>query len=204
RDLSDLRARVGVDEVTYAGGHGLAVVGPDLVFEHDALRDAAPRLARACEDLRDRIGAIDGVELELKGGALAVHYRRADAARERSVESAARDVAESIGGLRCTYGKKIVELRPDVAWDKGRAVRLLVRRWFAPEDRVVPIYVGDDLTDEDAFRELARDGLGVLVGDHGGHTRARYALADSDEVFDFVGAMREIDSVTCETDSGAT
>ncbi|HJL18503.1 MAG TPA: trehalose-phosphatase [Sandaracinaceae bacterium LLY-WYZ-13_1] len=181
RGLADVRERVGLDGIVYAGSHGFEVEGPDLRLEHDAAAEATPRLAKAREGLEEALGGLEGVQIEPKEVAIAVHYRRAsEADAARAVEVTER-IAEGTDGLRATGGKKIVELRPDVDWDKGRALRWLLERVGEGDDdggSAMPVYVGDDLTDEDAFGAIGDDGLAVLVGDHGDLTRAHYRLDD--------------------------
>jgi alpha,alpha-trehalase len=59
---------------------------------------------------------------------------------------------------------------------------------------VLPVYIGDDITDEDAFRELSDRGIGIIVRDESRHTAARYALDDTGEVKPFLEFLREISS----------
>jgi trehalose-phosphatase len=87
-----------------------------------------------------------------------------------------------------------VELRPNIDWDKGKAVLWLLETLDLAQDDVVPVYVGDDETDEDAFRALADHGIGVVVGEEHRPTRARYALADPDQVKDFLNRLAGIGS----------
>ena len=63
-----------------------------------------------------------------------------------------------------TPGKMVYELQPKLDWDKGRAVLYLIDALGLDGDDVVPLYLGDDITDEDAFRALAGRGIGIFVG----------------------------------------
>ena len=83
-------------------------------------------------------------------------------------------------------GKEVAELRPAVAWNKGRAVGLVLDS-LSPER--VPIYIGDDQTDEDGFAEAARrQGVGVVVG-RPAETAAGFSLAGPGEVLAFLGDL---------------
>ncbi|MEO8718741.1 MAG: trehalose-phosphatase [Burkholderiales bacterium] len=180
RDLADVRARVGLEGLVYAGGHGMDIDGPGVSRVHEAARAAAPRLEAAASDVARDTAGLTGVQLERKRYALAVHYRRAREADAPAVEKAVDDAAARHPGLRKTLGKKVFELRPDVEWDKGRAVLWLIET-LRLED-ALPVYVGDDLTDEDAFRALAGRGIGIVVQDAPQPSAARYTLHDPDEV----------------------
>jgi trehalose-phosphatase len=133
--------------------------------------------------------------LEPKFASLAVHYRLvADAAVVR-VEAAVDRAVASHPGLRKSLGKKVFEIQPDIDWDKGRALLWLIDSLgIAAEDGII-IYIGDDLTDEDAFRALPQQGVGIVVRD--GETRptaAQYRLADPDEVRAFLARLADLRS----------
>ncbi|HKJ93919.1 MAG TPA: trehalose-phosphatase [Longimicrobiales bacterium] len=160
RSLADVRARVGLAGVFYAGNHGLEIEGPGLERVHPAAASARPHLAAAGRRLASELAAWPGVQVEDKGLTLSVHYRRADAGVGERVVAAARRVCDA-ASLRLTEGKKVVELRPAVDWDKGRATVFLLEV-VAPGGAPV-LFIGDDRTDEDAFRALGQGGAGVLV-----------------------------------------
>ena len=166
RDLEDVRAKVGIDGLAYAGSHGFDIRHPDGSSEQVAV-EALEHLDAAEDVLAERIGAIDGARIERKRFAIAVHDRRVEDPAERArLEEIVAEVGRAHEGLRSTGGKRIHELRPDIDWDKGRAIETLIAALDA-EDRL-PIYVGDDLTDEDGFRAVtARDGVGVVVRGEG-------------------------------------
>jgi trehalose-phosphatase len=179
RDLDDVRSMVALEELYYAGSHGFDVRGPgNLRMQHEEARDRLPELDAAEAELRDRLGSLNGVRVERKGFAVAVHYREADEADVAEVEAAVDDAIDRHGGLRKKGGKKIFELQPDVPWDKGRAVRWLLEQLELTGPDVLPVYVGDDETDEDAFEILSGDGVGIRVGSPDEPTRAAYHLRD--------------------------
>ncbi len=179
RGLDDVRARTDLPGLWYAGSHGFEILDPDGRLEvHGEGRGAVPDLGAAADALEADLGDLPGVLVERKPFAIAVHFRRAPSLEERVVARVFQE-ADARGSLRASPGKAIVELRPDVRWDKGRAVDRLVGSMAAD---ALPVYVGDDRTDEDAFWALLGRGLGVLVGDHGGETAAHLHLADPDGV----------------------
>ncbi|MGY2039893.1 trehalose-phosphatase [Nocardia gipuzkoensis] len=176
RDLADLRDRVGVAGIWYAGSHGFDLMAPDGTRHvHDVAPGAEEALAAAADELRRRLRAVAGVLVERKRFAVAVHYRNVAAEDVGGVVGAVHE-AGRVAGLRVTHGRRVAELRPDVQWDKGAALRWILDHLTFP---VLPIYLGDDLTDEDAFDAVGSDGIAIVVrhdetGDR--HTAARFAV----------------------------
>lgn len=194
RDLSDVRDRIGLPGLWYAGSHGFELTGPD--GEHHENAEAAQSiavLADAAAELSGRFSGIAGVAVEHKRFGVAVHFRKAARERVGEVSAAVRDAGQRLS-LRVTTGREVIELRPDVDWDKGKTLRWVldyIRDDEAPEP-LVPVYLGDDITDEDAFDAVADDGVAILVrhGDDGDRaTAAQYALDSPDSVRDFTGQL---------------
>jgi trehalose 6-phosphate phosphatase len=108
--------------------------------------------------------------------------------RDRVREVVERMLAERPDDLKVTPGKMVYELQPRIDWDKGRAVLHLLEALHLDRDDVVPLYFGDDITDEHAFQALAGRGIGIFVGDPddpevaGRTTAADFSLASIDEV----------------------
>jgi trehalose-phosphatase len=165
RGLDDVRARVREERAFYAGNHGFEIEGPGLRHRIDAAERLRPELRMVSERLRHELDHVEGCEIEDKGITVSVHYRRvADADAIEVVRRVAYREAER-SGLRVTEGKKIFELRPPMDWHKGRALEFLIET-FAREQPIFPVFIGDDITDEDAFRTVQEHGgLAILVGD---------------------------------------
>lgn len=190
RDRKDVQPLVGLDGLVYAGSHGFDIEGPDgLRLEFEGGRAALPDLEKAERELKARLDRVPGARVERKRFAIANHYRNVADNDAGRVEQAVREVAAAHEGLRLSGGKKVLELRPDIAWDKGRAVLWLLEALHFEGDAVLPFYVGDDVTDEDAFRVLADGGVGVLVGSPSHKTNATYRLSDTSEVREFLQAL---------------
>ena len=103
------------------------------------------------------LSSIKGVLVEDKGITLSVHYRQV----EEEIAGDIRRIVEKIvtgpvalGMVKITTGKKVIEVRPAVNWDKGKAIRLLMKRYGkgGRNSGLLPIYLGDDRTDEDGFQ----------------------------------------------------
>lgn len=188
RDLADVQDRVGVPGIWYAGSHGFELIGPDGGrHQYDAARAAVGVLADAAVELRDELDQVPGACVEHKRFAVAVHYR--NVAVERVAEVIAAAHRQGVRrGLRVTGGRKVVELRPDVDWDKGTALAWIGDR-IPHAGRLVPIYLGDDLTDEDAFDAVRSSGIGIVVRhDEDGDrpTAASFTLRSPAEVCAFL------------------
>ena len=152
RRAAEARRLVGVDELTYAGNHGLEVLGPG--DQHATLDPALGERERAARDfvggLEPEALGVAGMRLEDKGPIQALHWRRS--ADQEGAERRAHQVAEQArrAGLEPRWGRKVLELRPIVGVDKGSAVRRLLDR----DDLKLALFAGDDRTDLDAFRAL--------------------------------------------------
>ncbi|MGZ8765477.1 MAG: trehalose-phosphatase [Acidimicrobiia bacterium] len=187
RGLADVMAMVALDRVWYAGSHGFEVCGPGGVRdEREEGRQLLGRLADAADELERSVADIPGARVERKRFAIAIHFRQVDDDRLADVETAVDRAREGHPGLRKTGGKRIFELRPDVEWDKGRALWWVFQRAGLQADRILPIYLGDDVTDEDAFAALGDRGLGIVVEDGNRPTHAEYRLASPQEVREFL------------------
>ncbi|MGM0574133.1 MAG: trehalose-phosphatase [Myxococcota bacterium] len=199
RDRPDVAAMVGLDDLVYAGSHGFDIAGPGgLHHEHPAGVERLPDLDAAQRALESHLADVEGCQVERKRFAIAVHFRNVAPGRVDEVEAAVDEVLSGHEeALRKTGGKKIFELRPRVEWDKGRAVTWLLDALDLDRPDVVPLYVGDDVTDEDAFRALSGRGLGLVVGEVEG-SAADYVLADVDE------ARRFLDWLATRSDGEAT
>ncbi len=193
RDRADVEKLVGLDTVFYAGSHGFDISGPGgCRMEHEEGVRHEPALRRAEAELRRRVSEIAGAAVEGKKFAVAVHYRLVAAADVARVKAIAHEVAAARPELRETGGKKVIELRPRIEWDKGRAVLWLLQALGLEGEDVLPLYLGDDLTDEDAFAALRRRGIGVLVGPSTQPTQAHYVLRDPAEVRAFLQGLIEL------------
>jgi trehalose-phosphatase len=187
RGLSDLAVRVGLPELAYAGSHGMEIRGPGGVgLELPAARRALPALDRAERELRVALERIDGAHVERKRFAISAHYRNVEAGSVEEVRGRVVEVAARHRPLRLGHGKKVLELQPAVPWDKGRAVEWLLTELALDGPGVAPVYLGDDLTDEDGFRAVAERGLGILVAEEERPTLARWRLRGTAEVAAFL------------------
>ncbi len=178
-------------ELHYAGSHGFDIGGPDAKMEHPGAQAALPDLDQAEAALRRKLCKIPGAQLERKRFAIAAHYRNVAPKDAPRVESALDQVHGNHPRLRKRGGKKVFELLPGITWDKGKAVLWLMDRFGLVGTDVLPIYLGDDLTDEDAFRALKGRGVGIRVGADQEETHADFLLRDTKQVQRFLEMLAD-------------
>jgi alpha,alpha-trehalase len=190
RDRLDVERRVGLPDLVYAGSHGFDIAGPPhrpLRHEtggpfEDAVKHAGARLEAA-------LARIPGALVEPKKFAVAIHYREIRAADLPAVEAAIDAVLRDHPALHKTSGKKVFELRPRLDWDKGKALLWLLRALDLDGDDVLPFYLGDDATDEDAFAAIAGRGVGILIASGRQRSAARYTLDSPADVGRFLDRL---------------
>jgi len=187
RDRPDVEALVQVGDIFYAGSHGFDIAGPGGQHLQQTEGEAfVPLLREAEATLREALAPIPGTLVESKRYAFAVHYRQVDPAHHATVEEAVTRVAGRYPRLRVKGGKMVHEVLPRMDWDKGKAVNWLLKALKLEGPEVLPFYLGDDLTDEDAFAVLAGGrGIGILVAEAPQQTRARFSLRDPPQVRTF-------------------
>lgn len=192
RDLADLRERVGIENVIYAGSHGFDISGPGGMAERPEEAEGFEEpIDKAEAELRDALSGIDGARIERKTFAIAIHYREAGENDVARIEDAVDGIAAHHERLRKGRGKKVIELQPRADWDKGRAVDWLLAHTPMGQDGTLPVYLGDDLTDEDAFAALGETGLLIAVRGGGRATLADYALSEPGDVRRFLDWLVE-------------
>jgi trehalose 6-phosphate phosphatase len=185
RDLDDVRQRVNIDTIIYAGNHGFDIAGPGGLRKQMAA-EFLPNLDLAEKELEKALAGIPGARVERKRFSIAAHYRNVTESDVPKLEQAVSEVAARHRGLRRMEGKKVYELLPDIDWDKGKAVIWLLETLGLERTKVRPIYIGDDRTDEDAFGALEPCGAGILVSEQPGPTAASYSLKNPTEVERFL------------------
>lgn len=184
RDLQKIQQLVKIDSLFVAGSHGFEIAGPDGTSEHlERGVEFLPKIEEAERRLHEGLSGIAGHSVERKRFSIAVHYRRAAEKDVPRIEAIVDEVLSACSGLRKGHGKKVFRIQPNLDWHKGRAVLWLLERFRHEDPDLFPVYVGDDITDEDAFRALAGSGLTIVVRDQEAHrTAADYAVADTGEV----------------------
>jgi trehalose-phosphatase len=196
RSLMDIKKRVGIKDIIYSGNHGLEVESPKIKYKPQVSAEYRQILENIRRELEFKIRKVKGAIIEDKGLSLAVHFREAGKQDTNLIKTAFREVTilPSVAKkIKIRSGKKVLEAGLPVKWDKGTIVLwLLSRQKFATNDKEVKaIYIGDDATDEDAFKALRKDGITVFVGEQK-PSYAKFRLKDSKEVYDFLNRILDL------------
>ena len=186
RDVEELRDRVDLPELIYAGSHGLEILGQGLHLELPEGIDVREDLDQAMAELSKRLAEFPEVRIERKRFAIVVHYTDRDMLDTAYLEAMIEQVQMELPRLRIIGGKKVFELLPNIDWDKGRAVKWLLAEMGLDGPDRLPLYIGDDVTDEDVFRSLHGVGIGILVAKRPQPSMATYRIGDSDDVLKFL------------------
>jgi trehalose 6-phosphate phosphatase len=183
RSLTELKKLARLRGIYYVGNHGFEIEGPKINFVHPQARALSHDLNQVSKKIQTRLEGVS-YRLEDKGLTLSVHYRNTPPSDVNSLLRVVRDIAKGDGRLKLVRGKKVLELRPRVNWDKGAAVQLIMRKL----GRGFPIYIGDDRTDEDAFMRI-KSGVTILVSGRRKHSHAKYFLKNIHDVYDFLNLL---------------
>lgn len=187
RDRDDIASRIAIEELYYAGSHGFDISGPGGTKHlHPKADDLMPKISEAADNFREHLSGMEGVWVEHKKFAVAIHFRQADADTSDRVKEIVSEKMKDEKSLMWDKGKSIIEIKPDVDWHKGKAVLWIMEHLGLNEDNCFPIYLGDDTTDEDAFKALRETGIGVLVDSNDQPTYAHYILHNQQEVSEFI------------------
>lgn len=192
RKLSDLKKRIRLKNIVYVGNHGFEIKGPKIRFESPIPARYRRSLEEIKAKLESQLSALPGAIVEDKGFSLGVHYRLAamkDVPAIKNIFYATTLIYEVRNIITVRTGKMALEIRPPIPWDKGKVVLwLLGRRLFAMRNKkakVLPIYIGDDATDEDAFESLKDKGMTIFVGGPK-NTKAKFYLKNTEEAAEFL------------------
>ena len=164
RSLSDIKQKVGIKRIYYGGNHGLDISGSNVRYTHPKAIFAKPIINHIRQQLQKEIEDIDGVWLEDKKFTLSLHFRSVKTEDIPRVKKVFYNVVNKYSEkklLAVIKGKKVLELVPDASWDKGKAVLWVLQRF---KDKCLPVYVGDDQTDETAFKALRKKGITIRIG----------------------------------------
>jgi len=190
RSIDDVRTRAGVAGVIYAGNHGLEIESDTVCFREPQAESLRLELRALILQLELALSGTDGTLIEQKGLSASVHYRQVNEALREWVRHTVQQTVERSRSFSCRDGKMVVEVRPAIDWHKGHAVQWILDRVLPPG--ALPIYIGDDATDEDAFF-LVADGITIRVGE-AAESYAAYSAPDLDAVRNFLSKLGELRS----------
>jgi len=198
RRIAELKSLVAIEGIYYAGNHGMEIEGPGLSFICPGAEAARPVIAGLARELAVALKGIAGVIVQEKGFSLSVHYRLAPDKEDIVTSAVKRITAPHVdkGEIRVYAMKKVWEIRPPIDWDKGKAVVFIGRQIMARLNlsRLLTIYLGDDTTDEDAFRVVRPPaGWSIFVGEENRTSAADYFLNSTIEVETFLTRLLELE-----------
>ncbi|CAJ2644365.1 unnamed protein product [Trifolium pratense] len=191
-------------ELYYAASHGMDIMGPTknqiaaektnkaVLFQPAS--QFLPMIDEVYKILLEKTKSVSGAKVENNKFCLSVHFRCVDEKSWAPLAEKVRLVLNEYPKLKLTQGRKVLEIRPTIKWDKGKALEFLLESLgYENSDDVFPIYIGDDRTDEDAFKVLRRrdQGVGILVSSVPKETNASYTLQDPSEVEHFLRRLVE-------------
>jgi trehalose-phosphatase len=191
RSLEDVREKVGVPGIIYVGNHGLEIENPVGRNKKILASGRRRELKRIAQHLQNSLEEIPGILFEEKGPILSVHYRNVPKEFSTQVRQVVEaEIQQRRDRWKMASGKMVLEIRPKTDFNKGKAVRELIETFPSPE--LLPIYLGDDKTDEDAFRVMKKRGVSVYVGSGRDPSEADFFLQNPDEVQEFLLRCREV------------
>ena len=203
RALRDLKARVGVPDLYYVGNHGLELQGDRLWYVNPVAQTSRLLLKRVARTLKASLQQVPGAWVEEKDLTLSLHWREVPPSFQRRFRQIVARCTSSYltpHTIHVTQGKQVIEIRPPVQWGKGDVVAWLRRRLVPSSGRAARallVYLGDDETDEEAFRVVNRSrGLSVFVGSRLRATAARWRVCTPRDVRE---TLRRILQARCKS-----
>lgn len=214
RTLKNIKYLIGLKSISYIGNHGFELTcpaltlidfkidsrfrrndkgksslrkqGSNLTFSSKKAEDSGKAVRAIYRKLKKSLNIKDAI-IENKFYTLSIHYRLVKKRYLEILKCRAYNIAAPYrkkGVILITEGKKVLEIRPNLRWNKGSMVR-----WIIKKLRIrggLPVYIGDDKTDEDAFKALKESGLTILVSKRPVPTEAKFRLKSPGEVFAFL------------------
>lgn len=189
RSLKDIRKTVGLSGLVYSANHGLEIAIGKRRWVHPKANAASPLINKTASRLRRIFRAYAGVRVEDKGLTLAVHYRRFSGKPSLLKHKMLEIMQEHAARLILTHGKKIYEIRPAVAWGKGKSLTK-IEKMLGYRKKPLVIFIGDDMTDEDAFGLMSKSDISILVGNRR-KSAARFKARSRKAVYLFLGKLKK-------------
>lgn len=195
RAISEIRSMVAIEGIYYAGNHGLEIEGPGISYVTPEAGTSRGVMKELAGQIAAELANVDGVIIQDKELSISVHYRLVAGEDERTVT----DIVHRLTTVPCNEGKisvfagkKVWEIRPPLDWDKGKAVEVIAReiKNILKTERLLTVFLGDDITDEDAFKVVQRpEGWSIYVGRETDSSAAGYYLKSTSEVETFLDRL---------------
>lgn len=186
RSRLDVKEKVGISNCKFVGAHGFDM--SEIHSQEIVSQDVLNMIQDVFEQFKKEFGSIEGVILENHHFTLTIHYRKVkDISIHEHLFEKVKKIMINYHNLKITFGKMVIEIRPKIDWNKGKAVEKILQE----QSNKFSIYLGDDITDEDAFKYLkdSNKGIGILIGDKK-ETNAFYSLQDPHHVSKFLKLLK--------------
>jgi len=182
RAREDVQNLVKIEGIFYAGSHGFDIKGPDFSLIEPKAESTIPLVSQITKELKETVGSIEGVIVEHKKFSVALHYRLVNIDFVPQIKETVYRMISGHKELRIMEGKKVFEILPAIDWNKGKAIRWIMQALNKNFDKASVIYIGDDTTDEDAFRVVRTRGVSILVSQELRPSAADFLLSSPKEV----------------------
>ncbi|CAL0319493.1 unnamed protein product [Lupinus luteus] len=212
RSREKVKDFVKLNNLYYAGSHGMDIMAPPSMsvgssnIEHCDMSNSIngnevafqpakkflPAIRELLRRLENEVKEIEGAKLEDNGFCISVHFRHVPEEDYGLLEEKVKCVLEMNPQFHLTEGIKVMEIRPSIEWNKGNAVEyFLDTLGLSSSSNILPVYIGDDRTDEDAFKVIRSRGQGypIIVSSTPRETNAFYSLRDPSEVLIFLSRL---------------
>jgi alpha,alpha-trehalose-phosphate synthase [UDP-forming]/trehalose-phosphatase len=181
RALNDILKRINIKTIIIAGNHGAEIWDGKKIAIGQLVAENKKILAQIITELREALSSIKGAFVEDKGITVSIHFRMVEPNEICRLFEIVWSVTDKYKELfKITSGKKVIEIRPHGIWNKGDAVKWISENYGKGR---IPIYIGDDVTDEDAYEAIKGIGIGISVGRS---LKADYYFKDQQEVQKFL------------------
>lgn len=177
RKMNQLKRLVGVKDIFYSGNHGVEIEGANFKFVEPRSARSSTYITSLAKDMERKLHRF-GAHVNSKNYSLSVHYRIVDPRMLKGLMSEVERILKAPlrqGRIDVFHGKKVVEIKAPVDWDKGKAIQLIIEKKIK---NGVPVFFGDDTTDEYGFKKVnSIGGMSVFVGKKGRQTAAKYRVS---------------------------
>nr|XP_027190615.1 probable trehalose-phosphate phosphatase 2 isoform X2 [Cicer arietinum] len=219
RSREKVKDFVKLNNLYYAGSHGMDIMAPSMPIRSsdgkqlDTILDTngnevpfqpakkfLPAIQEILRRLENVIKDIEGAKIEDNGFCISVHFRQVHEKDYNVLEEKVKSVLGKNPLFCVTEGKKVMEIRPSIEWNKGNAVEyFLDTLGLSSSNNILPVYIGDDKTDEDAFKVIQTRGQGypIIVSSIPRETSALYSLHDPSEVLIFLSRLAKWKKASC-------
>lgn len=187
RSIKDLKRLLPVKNIYLAGNHGFEIQGPNFSFVHEEISISTLAVKHFCKEADFLAKAFPGLRIENKEITASIHLRVLQPKNRALASKKLHEIAKEYKNLIAKEGKSVIDIMPSIDWNKGRACRFLMGSFGWG----LPIYFGDDTTDEDAFASLKK-GITVLVSRVHIPSRAHFYVRGITEVHSHMRRLLEL------------